>query len=155
VFSGEYERTVDAKGRLTVPSHLLTTSSDEAEWSRVMVVKSESPPCLYVYDVKSWDGILERAYREMDLDDYRLFTHRILAEAQLSDVDSVKRITIPAALLTHARIEKQAIILGVADHTEVWGPDPWNAYLAENKDIEVPSIADLSRKDKIRPVRGT
>ena len=117
MYFGEYERTVDYKGRLTVPAHLLAPLPDR-DWSKVMVIKGE-PSCLYVYDLATWGAVLDEAYRSMDDDESRLFMHRALADAALSDVDNLKRITIPAPLLGHAEIDKQSV---VAATTEVDGP---------------------------------
>jgi MraZ protein len=125
VFFGEYERTVDYKGRMTVPGHLLESSAD-ADWSRVMVVKGE-PGCLFVYDLATWKAVLDEAYRSMDDDEGRLFMHRALQDAHISDVDNLKRISVPAPLLQHAGVEKGM------------------------EEVPVPSIADLSRA-RIREV---
>ncbi len=140
---GEYERTVDQKGRLSVPSHLLGVA-EEADWTRVMIVKGDHR-CLYLYDAHTWQAVLQQAYRSMDDDEIRLFMHRALADAQLSDVDTMNRITIPVALLSHAGIEKRSVIVGMFNRLELWEPTIWQEYLAGGEDIELPSISDLSR----------
>jgi MraZ protein len=140
---GEHERTVDYKGRLSLPGHVLV-AGDDVDWSRVMVLKGESP-CLYVYDLTTWKAVLDEAYRSMDDDEARLFMHRALAGAQLSDVDNMKRITIPAALLGHAGIEKKAVVVGMFNRLELWDPETWAAYVEALGEVEVPTISDLSR----------
>ena len=146
---GEYERTVDYKGRLTLPAHLLAPG-DDVDWSQIMVLKAE-PPSLYVYDFKTWRAVLDEAYRSMDDDEGRLFMHRTLSDAYLSDVDNLKRITIPQSLLEHAAIEKRVVIVGMFNRLELWSPEGWQAYLESMEDVQVPSIADLSRA-RIRSV---
>jgi MraZ protein len=143
VYFGEYERTVDYKGRLTVPAHLLV-SSEHTDWSRVMVLKAESP-CLLVYDLHTWKAVLDEAYRSMDDDESRLFMHRALADASLSEVDNLKRITIPAPLLEYSHIEKRAVVVGMFNRLELWCPEEWESYLSSLADVSIPSIADLSR----------
>jgi MraZ protein len=149
MFFGEYERTVDYKGRITVPPHLLVASED-ADWTKVMVLKAD-PASLYVYDLKTWKAVLDEAYRSMDDDESRLFMHRALADAHLSEVDNLKRITLPAPLLDHAHIEKRAVIVGMFNRLELWNPEAWQAYLATLEEVPIPSIADLSRS-RIRQV---
>lgn len=149
MFFGEYERTVDYKGRLTIPGHLLD-AGDQGDWNRVMIVKA-NPPCLYLYDLDTWKAVLNEAYRDMDDDELRLFMHRALSDAQLSELDNLKRITIPAQLLGHARIEKRSIIVGMGNRLEIWDPDVWQRYLETMADVEIPSISDLSRA-RIREV---
>ena len=146
---GEYERTVDYKGRLTVPSHLLVADGD-ADWSRVMVLKGEQS-CLYVYDVGTWQTILNEAYRSLDDDESRVFMHRALSDAHLSDVDNMKRITVPGPLLEHAHIDKRVVLVGLFNRLEVWDPDQWSVYVSSLDEVPVPSISDLSRA-RIREV---
>ncbi len=143
MYFGEYERTVDHKGRLTVPGHLLVASVD-SDWSKVMILKAESA-CLYVYDLETWKTVLDEAYQSMDDDEGRIFMHRVMGDANLSDVDNLKRISVPAALLTHAAIDKRAIIVGMFNRLEVWSPEGWESYLEKVAEVQIPSIADLSR----------
>ena len=149
MFFGEYERTVDYKGRLTLPGHLLAASGD-ADWNQIMLLKGQ-PGCLYLYDLATWRSVLDEAYRGMDDDESRLFMHRVLSDAHLADIDNLKRTTIPAPLLEHAGIEKRAIIVGMFNRLEVWNPEAWHSYLETLDDVPVPSIEDLSRA-RIRQV---
>lgn len=149
MYFGEYERTVDYKGRMTVPSHLLE-SGPEVDWNKVMLLKGE-PRCLYIYDLETWKAVLNEAYGSMDDDEARLFMHRALADAQLSDVDNLKRITVPAVLLAHAGIEKRAVIVGMFNRLELWDPEIWKEYVDGLEEVQIPTISDLSRA-RIREV---
>jgi MraZ protein len=143
MYFGEHERTVDAKGRLTLPSHVLATSQD-ADWSRVVIVKGEGPS-LFLYDACTWQNVLSTAYRALDDEDARLFMHRNLPDAQLSELDSLNRITLPGTLLTHAGIEKRVALIGLFNRIELWDPETWTRYVEQRKGVEVPSVADVSR----------
>jgi MraZ protein len=149
MYFGEYERTVDQKGRVTVPGHLLTASPD-ADWSRVTLVRAD-PPCLFLYDLRTWQAVLDAAHRSLDDDDGRVFMHRILADAHVAEIDSLNRVTVPGPLLAHASIGKRAIVVGMFNRLEIWDSAHWQQYLAGLDDVEVPSIADLSRA-RIREV---
>lgn len=149
MYFGEYERTVDAKGRVTLPAHLLV-SLNEQSFTRVMLLKGE-PRCLFLYDLDTWKGVLNEAYTALPDDEGRVFMHRMLSDAQVSDVDNLKRITIPAPLLEHAQIERRVVIVGMFNRLEVWSPEVWKEYVDSMADVEVPSIADLSRA-RIREV---
>lgn len=149
MFFGEYERTVDYKGRFTLPGHLLS-DGDGVDWSRVMVIKGDRA-CLYVYDLQTWKAVLDEAYRTLDDDEGRLFMHRALRDAHVSDVDSMKRISVPAPLLEYTRVEKKIVIVGMFNRLELWSPEVWSEHVAAMEDIEIPSIADLSRA-RIREV---
>jgi MraZ protein len=109
------------------------------------------PQCLYIYDLETWKAVLDEAYRSMDDDESRLFMHRALSDAQLSEVDNLKRITVSALLLQHAQVEKKAVVVGMFNRLEVWNPELWLAYLGTLEEVPVPSISDLSRA-RIRQV---
>jgi MraZ protein len=115
-----------------------------------MVVKGEEA-CLYAYDLGTWKAVLDEAYRSMDDDESRIFMHRALSDAHLSDVDNLKRISVPSALLQYAGIDRKTVIVGMFSRLELWDPDTWRQYLAALEDVSVPSIADLSRA-RIREV---
>lgn len=134
---------------MTIPPHLLE-STQGADWSRVMVVKGDAG-CLYVYDVQTWKAVLDEAYKSMDDDESRLFMHRALQDANLSEVDNLNRISVPAPLLQHAGIEKRTVVVGLFNRLELWDPARWQEYLQNMEEVPVPSIADLSRA-RIRQV---
>jgi len=115
-----------------------------------MVVKSP-PPCLLLYDLETWNAVLGRAAQTMDDDDGRVFMHRVVADAHPSELDALKRMTIPSPLLAHARIDKRATIVGMFNHLELWNPETWSQYLESLDEVEVPSISELSRA-RIREV---
>lgn len=115
-----------------------------------MVVKGEQA-CLYIYDMGTWKAVLDEAYRSMDDDESRIFMHRALSDAHLSEVDNLKRINVPASLLEHAGIDRKTVIVGMFSRLELWDPESWRSYLASLEDVAVPSIADLSRA-RIREV---
>ncbi|MGH2448528.1 MAG: division/cell wall cluster transcriptional repressor MraZ [Chloroflexota bacterium] len=148
LYFGEYERTVDYKGRVALPGNAM--AAPDADWSRVMLVKGDLG-CIFVYDLATWTVVLDEAYGSMDDDESRLFMHRSLSHAQLVDLDNLKRITVPAALLEHAQIEKRAVVVGMFNRLELWQPERWQYYLETMAEVEIPGIADLSRA-RIREV---
>jgi len=143
MFFGEYERTVDAKGRLTIPAHLAAARA-EADWSKVVIVKGEGP-CLFLFDTHTWQTVLGTAFNAFDDEDARLFMHRNLPDAQLSELDALNRVTIPTALLAHAGIEKRVTLIGLFNRVELWDPEAWKSYVESRQDVDVPSIAEVSR----------
>ena len=140
---GEYERTVDYKGRLSIPGHLLAPG-DDVDWGKAVLLKAD-PPCLYMYDHLSWKMLLQAAYNNMDDDEGRLFMHRALSDASTIEIDNLKRVTIPTALLAHASIEKRVVVVGMFNRLELWEPDAWQSHIKSLEDVQLPSLEDLSR----------
>ena len=62
----------------------------------------------------------------MDSPDVRMLTRFFLAGAIDAELDKQGRILLPATLLKHARIEKDAVIAGVGNRVEIWNKDDWD-----------------------------
>jgi DNA-binding transcriptional regulator/RsmH inhibitor MraZ len=162
-FSGVHERKFDYKNRITIPEQFSQPGS--AGLQRVVVMKGESEVSsedgegfayLYVWDMETWDSLLEEGYRQMDEDEGRKFMNNVVRDAASADVDASSRVTIPERLLHYAGIEKQAksIVAGIFDHLEVWSFDRWLAYHSTRtvqEEVEIPSIPVLARS-RIRQV---
>ena len=65
--------------------------------------------------------------------DVRAFSRLFYARAQRVEADGQGRIRIPRELAELARLEKEAILLGVRDHLELWAAQRWKEYLAEKQ----------------------
>ena len=118
MFMGEYNHTVDAKGRLIVPSKFREQLGDE------FVVTKGLDGCLFVYENSEWKALEEK-----------------LHALPLTNANARKgRILLPAVLRDFAGIEKDAVLVGVGSRIEIWAKDRWmeaNSYddmeeIAEN-----------------------
>ncbi len=63
----------------------------------------------------------------------RAFSRLFYAQAQPAELDSQGRIRIPAELSALAGLGREAILLGVQDHLEIWDRVRWEEYLAERQ----------------------
>ena len=121
MFMGEYNHTVDAKGRLIVPSKFREQLGDE------FVVTKGLDGCLFVYENTEWK-ILEEKLKNLPLTNAnaRKITRFFLAGATLCEVDKQGRILLPAVLRDFAGIDKDAVLVGVGSRIEIWSKDAWN-----------------------------
>jgi len=117
---GEYNHTIDAKGRLIIPSKFRETLGDE------FVVTKGLDGCLFVYDNKEWSAFEEKL-KSLPLTnkDARQFVRFFLAGATLAEVDKQGRILIPAVLRDFAALEKEVVLIGVASRVEIWSKERW------------------------------
>lgn len=122
MFMGEYNHTVDAKGRLIVPSKFREQLGDE------FVVTKGLDGCLFVYEHSEWKS-LEAKLHALPLTNTnaRKFSRFFLAGATTCEVDKQGRILLPAVLRTFANIEKDAVLVGVGSRIEIWSKDSWMA----------------------------
>lgn len=120
MFMGEYNHTVDAKGRLTVPSKFRELLGDE------FVVTKGLDGCLFVYSSEEWRSFEEK-FKEVSQfsKEARKFARFFFAGATVCEVDKQGRVLLPAALREFAGIEKEAVMAGVLNHIEVWSKDRW------------------------------
>ncbi|MCI8836690.1 MAG: division/cell wall cluster transcriptional repressor MraZ [Hungatella sp.] len=122
MFMGEYNHTVDAKGRLIVPSKFREQLGDE------FVVTKGLDGCLFVYENTEWK-ILEEKLKSLPLTNAnaRKITRFFLAGATLCEVDKQGRILLPAVLREFAKIEKDAVMVGVGNRIEIWSKESWTS----------------------------
>ena len=120
-FTGEFRHTVDAKGRLIVPSRL----RDELSGDKV-VLTPWTNGCIGLWSGEGWE-VLKRKLIEQRKGERTAsaFVRAIGAGAHTDEVDRQGRITIPASLRNHAGITRDVVITGAIDHGEIWSPEGW------------------------------
>ena len=120
MFMGEYNHTIDAKGRLIIPSKFRESLGDE------FVVTKGMDGCLFVYDNEEWKKFEEKLLSLPMMDkQVRQFTRYFLAGAASVEVDKQGRILIPSVLREFADITKDAVLVGVGSRSEIWSRERW------------------------------
>lgn len=122
MFMGEYNHTIDAKGRLIVPSKFRDALGDE------FVITKGLDGCLFVYDNKEWTAFEEKL-KSLPLTnkDARQFVRFFLAGAANVEVDKQGRILVPANLREFAKLSKDVVLVGVASRIEIWSKEIWES----------------------------
>lgn len=120
MFIGEYNHTIDAKGRLIIPSKFREALGDE------FVVTKGMDGCLFVFDNSEWQAFEKKLHGLPMIDrEARQFTRFFLAGAASVEVDKQGRILIPAVLREFAGITKDAVLVGVGSRVEIWSRENW------------------------------
>ncbi len=119
-FRGEYSHSIDAKGRLIIPAKFREILGEQ------FVVTKGFDGCLFVFAQEGWDNFEEKLQSlPMDKPEARMLGRFFLAGAIDAETDKQGRILIPANLLQHAGIEKEAVIAGVGNRAEIWSKEEW------------------------------
>ena len=115
MFMGEYNHTIDAKGRLIVPSRFREILGD------AFVVTKGLDGCLFVYDNEEWK-LFEEKLRALPITnkEARQFVRFFLAGAAEVEVDKQGRILIPNVLREFAGLAKDVALVGVGSRIEIW-----------------------------------
>ena len=134
MFMGEYNHSVDAKGRLNVPSKFREQLGNE------FVVTKGLDGCLFVYSQEEWKRI-EESLREKPLTskDARKFMRFFFAGAAALELDKQGRILLPANLREYAGIDKEVVSVGVFSRVEIWSKE---RYLENNDFDDMDEIAE-------------
>jgi len=130
MFMGEYNHTVDTKGRLIVPSKFRESLGEE------FVITKGLDGCLFVYSSDEWK-VIETKFREVSQfsKEARKFASFFFAGAAACEVDKQGRVLLPANLREFAGIEKEVVLAGVLNHIEIWSKDRWQET-SEYDDVE-------------------
>jgi MraZ protein len=117
---GEFEHSVDDKGRITIPAKF------RGRLAEGVVVTKAIDPCLWLYPNDTWDE-LSTKIRNLPLADRqaREFRRQVFGGAADSVPDRQGRVILPPYLRQYAAIDKQAVIIGLHDHCEIWNPERW------------------------------
>ena len=120
MFMGSYDHSLDAKGRVIIPSKFR-----EALGERFVIAKSPDP-CLCVYDMPSWERF-EKKLTELPYNTrkQREIVRFFMSTAETVEPDRQGRILIPHKLRAHAHIEKDVVRIGVGARIEIWDPSTY------------------------------
>lgn len=129
---GEYRHSVDAKGRIAMPSKL---RDDLGE--RFTVTKGLDG-CLAIYPEVEWQGLEERI-RALPMSKSRDLQRFFFSAAFDAEMDAQGRILLPANLREYAGLSKETVIIGASNHAEIWDVEKWTSY---NEDITDDRIID-------------
>lgn len=136
LFIGEYQHSIDSKGRLIIPSKFR-----EGLGERFVLTKGLDG-CLFVYSLSEWKTFEEKlAILPLTSKDARAFVRFFFAGASECEFDKQGRIVIPSNLREYAKITKDAVIIGVSNRIEVWSKDQWIDY-NNDEDLSYDAIAE-------------
>ncbi len=140
MFLGEFQHTVDAKGRVSLPRK----HRDEIG-SRIVVTKGLEK-CLYVFSADGYRDFLEEVMSTSRLArDSRAVRRHFVAGAAEVDIDSAGRISTLPAQREFAGLSRDVVVAGVADHIEIWDAAAWASYQEENASTIEDAAEELSR----------
>lgn len=136
MFIGEYEHTLDTKGRIIIPSKFRESLGDN------FVMTKGLDSCLFVYPKSEW-AILEEKLKTLPLTnkDARAFIRFFFSGASECEVDKQGRVTVPPNLRKHSKLEKDIIVIGVSTRMEIWSKDEWDTY-NDDENLSYDSIAE-------------
>ena len=131
---GEYNHTIDAKGRIIVPSKFRNILGDN------FVVTKGLDGCLWVFPADEWELFYEKL-RSLPVTkrDTRQFVRSFMANADNPEIDKQGRVLIPQNLRKEANLEKDVVLIGTGPRIEIWNKEAWENA---NEDANADDIAE-------------
>ncbi len=126
-FLGEYEATVDAKGRFLLPSAIRKKLPEDSPSQ--FVINRGFEKCLTLYPVINWKPIFEGISKLNDFDpNVRQFTRYFLNGATELELDTAGRLLVPPSLKEHASIDKDIVLVGSLKKIEIWDKTKYKEF---------------------------
>ena len=139
MYYGEYQTTVDDKGRITMPARFREVMRTLHHHAFFMVRGFDGAVSLYT--IEEWNRIREEARRHSPMSPGALdFRRMFFGSAVEVQPDGQGRMPVPAHLRSHAGLERDAVVIGLDDHLELWSKARWDAF-TEGKETEFKEMA--------------
>lgn len=132
MFMGEYAHNIDKKGRMIIPAKF------REELGMKVIITRGLDGCLNGYTKEQWDKIYEQLLKlPSTKKDARMFVRMMTSKAAECEIDNQGRVLLPSSLLALAGIQKECMIIGAANHIEIWSKENWENIDEEaNADFE-------------------
>ncbi|MBQ0025944.1 MAG: division/cell wall cluster transcriptional repressor MraZ [Lachnospiraceae bacterium] len=121
MFIGEYNHTIDAKGRLIIPAKFRDQLGKE------FVVTGGLDGCLYIFTKEEWTTFEEKLHAlPISNPNARKFSRFFLSNADTCEVDKQGRALIKSELRLLAGLNTEVVLAGVGGRIEIWDKAKWN-----------------------------
>ena len=133
---GEYEHSLDAKGRLIMPAKIREDIGDK------FIITKGLDGCLFGFSQTEWNNFEEKLKTlPLTNKNARDFVRFFLSGATDCEIDKQGRFLIAGNLREYAGLEKEAMITGVGTRIEIWNKDNWKKYNSE-ENLSADQIAE-------------
>lgn len=123
MFLGEYQHSLDAKGRVILPSKF------RARLDRGCVLTKGQDLCLSVYPPEEWERVANQLTAASQASQQaRNFTRLMFSGASEELPDRQGRVTVPEHLRRYANLERDVTVIGVGARFEIWSREAWDRH---------------------------
>ncbi len=135
MFRGEYEYTLDDKGRLVLPRRFRGALGER------FVATRGFDGCVVLYPESEWTQVEDKLRSEPLAN--RRFVRYLLGSAVECELDRQGRFLLPPPLREHAGIDREVVVVGLINKVEVWSKDRWQQYLQSTAQDEASLLEGL------------
>ena len=131
LLTGEYNNTIDDKGRLSFPSKLRGAVNQN-----VLMITKGLDRCLWLFTANEWETFQSKLMNNASMMKSKSLSvvRHFIAPAQSVEFDKTGRLSIPQSLREYANLSKDCVVLGIAKYVELWDNTTYNEYLKASED---------------------
>ena len=132
MFYGEFEHSIDRKGRLILPAKFREVAKNQ--FVEKFFVTRGLDKCLFMFSEEEWRS-QENKFKTMSFtkQQSRTFNRLLFSGAQEVAFDKQGRILLPQYLKDFADIKRDVMIVGVSNRIEIWAKDKWNDFYVNSR----------------------
>jgi len=146
-FLGEYEVTLDAKGRFLLPAGFKKQMPED--WSNQFVISRGLDSCLNLYHSKHWEPIFTHISSLNDFDPkVRQFQRYFLNGATTIELDSAGRLLVPAQLKEFAGLDKDVVLFAKGNKIEIWDSNKYKQFF---ETLSANDFSNLANEVMVKP----
>ncbi len=139
-FHGQYNSTIDTKGRFLLPAGL-RKQLPEGE-TRFMINRGFEK-CITFYTINEWDVLVAKLSQLNEFDaKARMFRKIFMGGAIEVELDSAGRMLIPQFLKDHAGLKKDIVLTADINKFEIWDEDGYKQYINQLSDDAFSALAN-------------
>lgn len=134
MFYGEYEHTIDRKGRLILPARFREVAK-EGGVEKFFITRGLDQ-CLFMFGDDEWRS-QEQKFKNISFTkrEVRSFNRMFFAGAVEVIPDRQGRFIVPQYLKDFAGIKRETLIVGVSTRIEIWDSGTWKEFYANSKNV--------------------
>jgi MraZ protein len=135
VFTGDSIHTLDPKNRVFVPKRFQEQLGRGPDGLQVAVLTRGFEGCLFLFSKEGYERVLARLTTQpFGGERLRTMQRLFFSNVHETPLDSSGRVLLPEKLRTYAGIDKEVVMVGVADRGEIWDRSRWEKFESENDD---------------------
>ena len=149
-FLGEYESTIDSKGRFLLPAAFRKQLPKDDDGR--FVINRGFEQCLTLYPEQTWKPIFANISKLNDFDPkVRSFRRHFLNGATPLEIDSAGRLLLPKNLSEYASVEKDIVLVSAVNKIEIWDKKTYDELVVAMNKEDFSKIADEVMNPKQGP----
>ncbi|MBC6400480.1 MAG: division/cell wall cluster transcriptional repressor MraZ [Ekhidna sp.] len=132
-FTSEYECKLDTKGRIVLPAKIKANLPEVS--TNELVIRRGFEPNLILYPMVEYKKMHHKISSLSEFNpEQRKLKRTFFRSITQVELDNANRINVPRQMLAHARIGKEALLIGTGSYIEMWNPEVFDRHMINDAD---------------------